>query len=658
MEIVPRNNGPLSKDNSYKKVDYRVTLSRTKGKSIDGDESKESAAKKGKLAKSIETFIQIGEKEACNLDKSSCLKGVETKGSIRDAMELQPKDNRPKKKKGPTRREGKERSGELSVGLVMKEPRGVCNTCLSVEGLKKKCDKSKKGGKKGLLEEKLCRSLRKGWPIKSRSLSREQSEGCLQRMKHGRLSRSTRGNSRKRSINQMLRKGKQERHTSTDGNHDMEMQEENRIKENLHQEVQLLILKLEKDDRWIWKFAKNGMYSVKEAYEVCSKGNGGGLKGKQADVWDNIVPGRLIVRGDVAEFCAALWNPSRTRPGDQRRSPSSRSPIYPQNYESKYWPDFPPYPCSSLGAFVNHGALRLMIPILFRCISLATKTIAKVLTCFTMKPLTLPSRVNLGLDIAMHYMNLSQSTSEIWVSYGFHNGGLCAAMSMDYFWLTALGNDYKVVALMYSYRTAFTQCTSVSTYSLKTGLWRNNVVAPPSLHSLSAKSVFVKGAIHWMGSNKRGDLQVLSFHVADEEFSYIELPMFGGGGNNGNPLRRRIFAFGDSLALMDIVKTQGFSFIWVMEKYGAVESWTRRHVINICDYPIHVSVLKNGKLWLFRTFDRQISYDTETKQTKALSNFLAHRPYFAETYLESLVLFRGAGGQVGRFFMLDGKEDQ
>ncbi|GAB4840844.1 hypothetical protein Ancab_021604 [Ancistrocladus abbreviatus] len=209
------------------------------------------------------------------------------------------------------------------------------------------------------------------------------------------------------------------------------------------------------------------------------------------------------------------------------------------------------------------------------------------------------------------------------------------------------GNDYKVVALMYSYRTAFTQCTSVSTYSLKTGLWRNNVVAPPSLHSLSAKSVFVKGAIHWMGSNKRGDLQVLSFHVADEEFSYIELPMFGGGGNNGNPLRRRIFAFGDSLALMDIVKTQGFSFIWVMEKYGAVESWTRRHVINICDYPIHVSVLKNGKLWLFRTFDRQISYDTETKQTKALSNFLAHRPYFAETYLESLVLFRGAGGQVG-----------
>ncbi|GAB4830130.1 hypothetical protein Ancab_019772 [Ancistrocladus abbreviatus] len=30
-----------------------------------------------------------------------------------------------------------------------------------------------------------------------------------------------------------------------------------------------------------------------EAYEVCSKGNGGGLKGKKADVLDNIVPGNI-----------------------------------------------------------------------------------------------------------------------------------------------------------------------------------------------------------------------------------------------------------------------------------------------------------------------------------------------------------------------------
>ncbi|GAB4830128.1 hypothetical protein Ancab_019770 [Ancistrocladus abbreviatus] len=30
-------------------------------------------------------------------------------------------------------------------------------------------------------------------------------------------------------------------------------------------------LKLEKDDKWIWKFAKNGMYSVKKAYEVLTE---------------------------------------------------------------------------------------------------------------------------------------------------------------------------------------------------------------------------------------------------------------------------------------------------------------------------------------------------------------------------------------------------
>ncbi|GAB4830126.1 hypothetical protein Ancab_019768 [Ancistrocladus abbreviatus] len=35
----------------------------------------------------------------------------------------------------------------------------------------------------------------------------------------------------------------------------------------LMKELDSCQLKLEKDDRWIWKFAKNGMYSVKEAYE-------------------------------------------------------------------------------------------------------------------------------------------------------------------------------------------------------------------------------------------------------------------------------------------------------------------------------------------------------------------------------------------------------
>ncbi|GAB4840848.1 hypothetical protein Ancab_021608 [Ancistrocladus abbreviatus] len=157
-----------------------------------------------------------------------------------------------------------------------------------------------------------------------------------------------------------------------------------------------------------------------------------------------------------------------------------------QNYGSKYWPDFPPYPCSSLGAFVNHGALRLMIPILFRCISLATKTNAKLCQ---------------------------------WITSGLRHWARPKTIPSPPHPATNLGTRFS--------------------------LFRNNVVAPPSLHSLSAKSVFVKGAIHWMGSNKRGDLQVLSFHVADEEFSYIELPMFGGGDNNGNPLRRRIYAFGD-----------------------------------------------------------------------------------------------------------------
>ncbi|GAB4840841.1 hypothetical protein Ancab_021601 [Ancistrocladus abbreviatus] len=103
-------------------------------------------------------------------------------------------------------------------------------------------------------------------------------------------------------------------------------------------------------------------------------------------------------------------------------------------------------------------------------------------------------------------------------------------------------NDYKVVALI--------------------------PVAPPFLDRLSAKSVFVKGAIHWMGYNKRSDNQILSFHVSSEVFSCIDLPQYGGSDNHAKPLQRWVFALRDSLALVDGFLRQGFVSIWAMEKYG------------------------------------------------------------------------------------------
>ncbi|GAB4840846.1 hypothetical protein Ancab_021606 [Ancistrocladus abbreviatus] len=121
-----------------------------------------------------------------------------------------------------------------------------------------------------------------------------------------------------------------------------------------------------------------------------------------------------------------------------------------------------------------------------------------------------PEPINLG--------NLGMSRlSQWWTLCGYVNGLLLAYSGSDIFLCNpsirlglklpspphsvtnlglgfhSSGNDYKVVALMYLYHRVFTQCTSVSIYSLKTGLWRNNVVAPPSLHTLFTKSVFVKG---------------------------------------------------------------------------------------------------------------------------------------------------------------------
>ncbi|GAB4840840.1 hypothetical protein Ancab_021600 [Ancistrocladus abbreviatus] len=163
-----------------------------------------------------------------------------------------------------------------------------------------------------------------------------------------------------------------------------------------------------------------------------------------------------------------------------------------------------------------------------------------------------------------------------------------------------------------------------------------------------------------MGSNNRGDSQVLSFHVASEEFSCIELPRYGGGGDvHGEPFQRSVLALRDSLALVDSFHGEGFVSIWVMEEHGLAESWTRRHVINVSTSYVHVSIQKNRELWFFRTLDGMISYDVETKQMKILDiDFLDDRFVFTENYLESLVLFKGVSGQVRRLFMSLGKENR
>ncbi|GAB4827900.1 hypothetical protein Ancab_034784 [Ancistrocladus abbreviatus] len=50
----------------------------------------------------------------------------------------------------------------------------------------------------------------------------------------------------------------------------------------------------EEEDRWFWKYAKNGRYSVKEAYEVCINGDRGDIRVKQVDIWDKTVLGNIL----------------------------------------------------------------------------------------------------------------------------------------------------------------------------------------------------------------------------------------------------------------------------------------------------------------------------------------------------------------------------
>ncbi|OMP01368.1 hypothetical protein COLO4_11926 [Corchorus olitorius] len=145
----------------------------------------------------------------------------------------------------------------------------------------------------------------------------------------------------------------------------------------------------------------------------------------------------------------------------------------------------------------------------------------------------------------------------------------------------SINNDYKVVY--------WQKQTQVQVYTLGTNSWRE-VDPPDNITFISVPvnfQAYLNGAIHWWGKDKKNGCQVIvSFKVCSEEFQVFSLPdyvppakTFGMNYYKGIG----IYVCRDMLCLSvaTIYDHLNQSYdIWVMEKYGVPESWTRLFVNN------------------------------------------------------------------------------
>ncbi|XP_028087233.1 F-box protein CPR1-like [Camellia sinensis] len=128
----------------------------------------------------------------------------------------------------------------------------------------------------------------------------------------------------------------------------------------------------------------------------------------------------------------------------------------------------------------------------------------------------------------------------------------------------------------------------VELYSLSRGCWQSiSYCGLQSIIPERSPQVYINGAVHWIAYDRKtnGSIRrslIVSFNMCDELFREIFLPDSLAAQRGINI---EINVFGESLCVMHDVFLSGSNQtydMWVMEKYGVVESWTK--LFAIIDY--------------------------------------------------------------------------
>ncbi|KAK9948052.1 hypothetical protein M0R45_003641 [Rubus argutus] len=201
-------------------------------------------------------------------------------------------------------------------------------------------------------------------------------------------------------------------------------------------------------------------------------------------------------------------------------------------------------------------------------------------------------------------------------------------------------DDYKVLRLL---SDGFRE---VEVYSLARGTWKSLGGIPldfmPSCHSCSLehRHVSVNGALHWvvLRREKNKDNSIVCFDLGGELFSEMIVP---------EALRRELCYISKYREWLALIRckligqeptSSGF-FMWVMNEYGAAESWTILFCVRLQGFTYEpLSLTTNGQVVLKRDMgEGPLWVDLERKYATAFGT-KGYKYYFQDYFVESIVL--------------------
>ncbi|XP_052181421.1 F-box protein CPR1-like [Diospyros lotus] len=205
--------------------------------------------------------------------------------------------------------------------------------------------------------------------------------------------------------------------------------------------------------------------------------------------------------------------------------------------------------------------------------------------------------------------------------------------------------DYKVVRIVYLQgRNGFNKVPpEVELYELSTGTWRGiSIVAPPYEMCDYSLQANMNGAVHWIAYSptKINGLRslIVAFDLSDDVFKEMRLPKTL---SHEYPADLSIAACGELLSLFhyNLSSPVRCCGVWVMEKYGMDNSWTKLFNIELLQGVSAVlGSRKNGELLVVTSDNKLVSYDPDDEQVKDLGIRKSTTSLNVNTYTGSLIL--------------------
>lgn len=199
--------------------------------------------------------------------------------------------------------------------------------------------------------------------------------------------------------------------------------------------------------------------------------------------------------------------------------------------------------------------------------------------------------------------------------------------SCSWFGFCPKTNQYKVLRVFPERGLLCSMLWEAEVYTLGTGSWRR-IGGTPNSPCKSPCDTFLNGSVHWVVDDPNSSEFIYSFDFRNETFRPIPPPSHFGPDHKKKARGMSLGVFRACLCISNYSSSNRY-VIWMMEKYGVQQSWSKQFIIDIplkhspptnaewlWDVYLPIKLLNDDEILMLRNRNALVTYNLGRKRFK------------------------------------------